>query len=320
LRLLLTFSTVRFSLLKQAWKEFARSESLHPVRHRPEDELFAGGLVVVLDWERKKILTSRPLPRASGVARVGERLYVCAYDKIVVLDADLVPVGSIQRRDFNNLHGIGAHEEGFVVCSTGIDTLLFLDRRFLLRARWCAYRSGFATTAHGHTRSLDFRRDHRGTFYPTQLHTVHPNCVLWDSTAREVLVSFFQQGEIHPFQVDARHGAPIVTGLKSPHGIARFGSGYVLADSAANQLVAWSRTGARRVIPVEGADWLQDVKVAPGGNLLACDANNCRVLELSPGGRLLDEWRYDCEWKVHEALVLDGAEESVATPRDGPGP
>lgn len=305
MRLLLTFSTVRFSRLKEAWREFARSDAPHSIRHRPEDELFAGGLVLVLEWEGKEILAYRPLPRASGVTRVGRTLHICAYDRIVALDADLVPSGSIERKDFNNLHGICTHEDGFVVCSTGIDTILFLDRQFRLRGRWCAYREGFAASACGLARSVDFRRDQRGTFHPTQLHTVHPNCVSWDAATKDLFVSFFQQGEIHLFHHDARHRGVLVRGLKSPHGIAPFGSGYVVADSAANQLVAWDRNGERREIPVDGVDWLQDVKVMPGGNLLVCDANNCRVVELTPGGRLLDEWRYDREWKVHEALILD---------------
>lgn len=311
MRLLLSYYTTQFKALRETWRLYeALKGKLMAFGTTREDDLNCGGKVLILDWERKQVERTADIPQAAGLLEFQDRLLCAAYDKILILDSNLNIAGQIDDHRFNNIHGLSLTPSGFAAASTGIDTILFLDKNLRVYDAWCALDHGFAVDQLGNRREMDLEHDHRGVIYPTLLHTTHLNSLLWvekdKADCGQLYATFFHQGTVQ--RIEPRVGTEtIIEGLRAPHALTRHSSGGIMvADSANNRLVIWKdNKDEAEIIEIPDCDWVQDAKEIPGnGNYIIADCNHCRILEIDGKGAPISEWNYDDDWKIQGVMVL----------------
>lgn len=313
--LVLTYCTTQFKSLRHTWKLYkSLQREVKAFGTTRKDEENCGGKVVILNWKTKKVEKIANIPRASGILKWQEGLLIGAYDKILLLDLDLNVCDRVDDPRFNNIHGLCTMSDGIAVASTGIDTILFLDRSLVVYDYWCAIDRGFTTDRLGNHRHIRLDDDHRSIMYPTLLHTTHLNSLLWvnqDKHRNERLyATFFHQGTVEKI-TESGATKTILKDLSAPHAITRLSDGrFMVADSANNRVVIWSENEHSTCQDVFSIDlltcnWIQDVKECKhNGSYLIADCNNCRILEVDQTGHVLDQWSYNENWKIQEMMLL----------------
>jgi hypothetical protein len=111
------------------------------------------GELVLLDWERRQVVTRAPLvpvnptiehdpnPRGGtrggrGVLLNGDRVFAATYHSVHVFTRDLKPIGQITHPLFSNLHELAWEGDAIWVTSTGVDGALKIDQSGNLLASW----------------------------------------------------------------------------------------------------------------------------------------------------------------------------------------
>lgn len=304
-----SFSTDKFSELRQRWEMEAGEPTLSTSTFGRDEEDYCGGAVVLVDWRTKQVVAERRLPCAAGLALLERgRIAVATQRSLVVLDSALRVVEEKSHPLFNNLHRMcRTPDGGLVVASSGIDSILRLNRDLEVVDAWHATQHGYPMDQRGVLRSLDFGKDHSGLFYPTAVHTTHVNSVLVEGTGSDaagwrILATLFWQGET--VMIDWKTGSvtTLLGNLKKPHAVQSHGSDVLVADTERGRIVTLD--GVVRV-SVPSCKWLQDFAVLADGGYLVCDGNGARVLELSADGVLVSECLFRPELKVFQAVVVD---------------
>ncbi len=119
-------------------------------RRRPVRE---GGELVMLEWETKRVLRSRPLfptapditddpnPRGNsrggkGIITEGRDIFVALYHSILVFDADLNETRRIDHPLFSGLHELCLDGDGIWVAATAIDAAIRIGRSGQTQRTW----------------------------------------------------------------------------------------------------------------------------------------------------------------------------------------
>jgi hypothetical protein len=273
------------------------------------------GCVCVYDWESKRRLWQSSWGNLvftpTGFCIDRDVMYLNDLEGSSVFTVNLAgEPGRLVRRIshpyMNDLHGLERTRRGLLIASTGTDAVLELDLDGNLLYEWWAAEQGYHLSAEGIVREAGRGREHRDRYYHTRMQTTHLNQAIFrDSEERFLLIVLFHQGQV--IQVDrdsAAGGRPLtlVSGLSRPHGLKKIPYGWVIANSAAAELIMFDEDF--RVIErhtIENGGWLQDVTMLSNGNFLVNDVDNHCVLELEPPrwgivGRL----DYHANWRMAE--------------------
>jgi hypothetical protein len=305
--LAISFSHEHFSELRRFWQQVrpAPGESARPLGTSRREDLRWGGKVQLIGWENHEVLASADLPLATGLARDGDTLLACSYRMIARYDLGLQQLEVLSDPLFCNLHSISPHPDGWLVSSTGIDAIVKWQPGRPGNVWWSAEIAGYTHTPSGVRRMIDYGLDHRRLFYPTQAQTTHVNGALSLDPADAALLTLFHQGLV--VRTDGVKTTTVVAGLQAPHSPRRrVGNIYYCADSHNGRIVEWDGERQRQIALRAFCPWVQDAMWLEGrSTYLVADSNNYRIVEVTLGGAIVDEFRFADDWRIHEITVLE---------------
>lgn len=277
------------------------------------------GCLVVYDWSLKRLLWESTwgniVYTPSGFTVDRDVMYVNDLEGSSVFEVDLVgDPGRLLRRIshpyMNDLHGLTRTRRGLLVASAGTDVVLELDLDGRLLYEWWAVEHGYPVSPAGRQRPCGRGREHRDRFYHTRMQTTHLNGARFlDDDECLMLVVLFHQGQIVQIDREAPPGTRpkvLVDGLARPHGLTPTASGWLVASSAAAELVTldedFAVTGRHRL---PDCGWLQDVTVLSDGHVIVNDVDNhCLVEFAPPDWSTADRIPYDPDWRMGEIAEL----------------
>lgn len=144
--------------------------------------LHASRELVSLDWASKRLLARRPIKPLTirqdsngrgnsrggrGIAIVGKRIVVAAYDALMLFDRDLLPIGAISHGLMAGLHEITqTGDSNILVSSTAIDAVIEynLDSGTPIREFWPRDVPSFQTSLGLCTSEVDRHLDNRARY------------------------------------------------------------------------------------------------------------------------------------------------------------
>ncbi len=258
------------SVVLDSWSAIHREAQAHKRRvlaaasadgvERPPVFRAAKGALLLVDWDRERILAAVELGKPTGVLLDGERLWVALWDhdEVAAIERGRV-VARLRHRWFNHIHTIDRGGAGLLLSSSGSDLLAEIDARGELRWSYFMFEHGYGERFRL-GRSFDRARDYNGRYLPAALSS-HPNsAILLDE--RTVLATLFSTGEL--VRIDRETGAltVVLDGLRRPHSIRRRPGGLLLSDTEARRvLLLDERLRVEATIPVE-VGWIQDAVLA----------------------------------------------------------
>jgi hypothetical protein len=303
-----SFSHCNFRHLRELWRAF---EAFNPpektIGTTIKDREDWDGLVLVLDWERKRILREAAIPLACGFVRVDDSILVNAYNRIVKLTLDLERIGEVEHHLFNGLHSLSVCPNGFLATSTGIDLLLYLDGSLQVEGHWSPTQHGFDTTPFGTKRRVDLKADHRHQYYPTLHQATHMNSATYYARNQSIFVSLFHQNLVLELCANGDIKRTVIQDLKAPHSIYFVDDDtFLVSDTARGRFLLVDVGGDIKKAYSGNCDWLQDTIVLPNGNFLCADANHYRIVEIhkETGGEL-SFFRFSEDWQIYQLAVLE---------------
>jgi hypothetical protein len=225
---------------------------------RPPVFRAARGMLLIVDWDRERVLAARELPKPTGLLLDGERLWVALWDhdEVATLEGGRV-TRRIRHPWFNHIHTLDRTARGLLLSSSGSDLLAEVDERGELLWSYFMFEHGYGRFRLG--RSFDRARDYNGRYLPAALSS-HPNSALVVDE-RTVLATLFSTGEL--VRIDRQSGAleVVLDGLARPHSIRRRPGGYLLSDTEGGRvLLLDDKLAVEATIPVD-AGWIQDANL-----------------------------------------------------------
>ena len=319
--ILLSIISDKFSRLLEFWQspEAKNDEPFYgDDRSRGLD---LGGLLVILDWEKKKTKKEIPAKTPSGFDCDNNSLYVAlGTGEIGIYSKDLTLERTINHPYFNDLHALQKTSKSLLVASTGLDGIVEIDNQGTTLFEWFATEHSLTKDKRGKERIIDKTKSHRHIKYPTFRQTTHLNSAVEAGETtyykNTIYCSLFHQGQVIAINKENGNYRITMEGLRHPHAIYKTDEGYVLSDTENNRVILVDYNfKPKRIIPLElnrphkipvlSEHWIQDASFLPNGNLLVLDSNNCRLLEINPKTHtLVDEFTYNKEWKIYQAKYI----------------
>lgn len=292
MRLLISISTVHFSALRARWSENCPDAKAVEDKKRlwPRD-----GLVIILDWSNKKVLKILPAqhPYAALLLENGKLMIFCDrfIEKYSSSNGSRQYIFSCM---FNNIHGVQRYRGGYLIASSGVDSVLFIDASDNVYSFWNALDAGFTRDRFGRIRAL-LKRDHSDFHYDTKEHTTHVNSVAVDDDER-VFVSLFHQGVVAEIVGSGCHY--VARDLRSPHDVQYWKGNIFVADTGRGSIGVCTRYGFNEILRLPNCGWLQSFTFTEQGTILCVNQSASTIIETTYTGRVIDCWEHNKEWKV----------------------
>jgi hypothetical protein len=306
LNLLVTYSHEKFSELQAYWSRHSRSGQAG-TRRRENDHSW-GGQAEIIDWQTKEICARASVPRARGAFIQAGKFVICGYNGISVHDSELRREFEVTNPLFCNLQTVDAYGSGYVVASSGIDSILKVSADFEVSVLWHGPADGYGQLRDGTPRTVDLAEDHRARFYSTLEQTTHVNGAVHVRSRDSVVATLFHQGEL--IHVDSSGVSRVLAdGFSYPH-CPRIRDDEVLyfADTRAGGIVECSLTNlkpTRRIDLSTHSPWIQSIRWIPQLNAyLVADSNNRRILEVSDEGVVVDSWDVGRDWRIYDIALV----------------
>jgi len=289
------------------------SDGAPPVMDQEGCQPYIGGMFVLYDWERDQVVWQIEVDGAMGYCWHQERLYInlLRFGEILVLDGDGREVQRISHPAFNDLHSIVPTRRGFLLTSTGIDSIIEIDHKGELIYEWSALEHGYHLLGNRQPRNLDRSLDHRYMLYPTSSHTIHVNSARFADAEEEViLATFFVQGTIVAIHRQSGQAEIVVRGLSRPHDVRPYMDGcWIVSDTTNNQALILDKDWriVRRI--AQDFDWVQSSAPLPDGSIVLADSNHHRLVRAYPH----EEYEiraFPPDWRVY---LVDAVPDEYAT-------
>lgn len=326
MKLLLTYFTDRFSVMRQHWAKSAGED--HAVflvkEHEPLD---LGGKIILFDLDSKTIGNEISVRTPFGADYFkGEFFVTTGSDdwhtqgdgtNVRVYDKNLRQLSIFSNPLLNDSHGLHiipntSSGHRILVASTGIDSVIGMNTSGTTNYIWSATHNGYNQNILGETRNVDLSMDHRTTVYTTPYQTTHVNTV--SSKGKSLYFTLWRQGEILEKNTGDLTSRIVCNGLSNPHSFyPRVEEGFIVSDtryrypSEENSTTHYGRVVLfDNQFRQEGEIrddfcWVQDARsVSINGkeHFIVADSNNSRLLFYDSGLKKIDEWKYDPEWKI----------------------
>lgn len=313
MKIICTFISDNFSILKNYWlKEaekkigsaFYGTEKVHDAGR--------GGLIIILDWNTKKIITKKKILAPRNLVISDKKIYLPkGNQEVLVLSDDLrKKLYKFSNPHFNSLHWITKTPKGFLFASSGIDLILETDKKGKTLWEWWAIDHGFNRDPKGRIRKLIKEKDYKRIKFGTLRQTTHLNSLLEVGKTKyfkkTIYCSLFHQGKIIAIDKSSGDFRIVFEGLKHPHSIRRSKTGLIFSDTENGRIITTDKDfNKKEEYFISDANWIQDASFLPNGNIIISDSNNNRILEFSPNeNKVLDSFNYSKEWKIFSSEVL----------------
>lgn len=213
---------------------------------------------------------------------------------------------------FNDLHSLRPSDRGFVVASSGTDSIAEVAADGTVCWSWWGAEHGFDTDTFGNPRAYSRFDDHRQIVYDTWLQATHVNSAL-ALGPDAVLATLFHQGSLACVDRHTGRTRTLLDGLARPHAVRRRPGSLTLADTAKGLGLVCAVTGADgpagalRVevthrVPVR-TGWLQDWQAVQDDLFLAVDGERPAVVFLTSDGEVIRRDEFHPDWYLYEAAV-----------------
>ena len=249
MELLITFVITNYSIMRSHWERNAglKDKGILGTNKPIGRDVDLGGLIVKLDWDRKKIVAQKELKCPSGFDYKNGVLYVASMrdNEIYCMDDELNIKRKIQNPYFNDIHSLNSTNKGLIVTSSGLDCILELNGQGQILFEWWATDNGFNNDQYGNVRDIEKNLDHRGIDYPTLFQTTHVNSAIYsDDSESRMLVCLFHQGEVVEISKNKGYIRTILSGLKSPHSIYAIDKyNYIVSDTKNSRIIFFDYSG-----------------------------------------------------------------------------
>lgn len=269
---------------------------------------YIGGTFVLYDWERDQVAWQIEIDGPTGYCWHQGKLYInmLRFGEILVLDGSGRELKRISHRSFNDLHSIFATKRGFLLTSSGIDSIIEIDHNGVLLYEWNALVNSYIPP-NEISRFIDFGIDHRYMIYPTPIHATHVNSARFaDVDEKIILATFFSQGSIVAIHRDTSRVETLVSGLSRPHDLRSYRNDcWVVSDTGNNQTLILDKDwNIIRRIALD-FNWVQSSVPLADGSIVIADANNHRLVRVDPNDRRPVEIRkYPPDWRIYLVDVV----------------
>lgn len=159
----LSFLSTNFATLKKHWEKYS---VLIDKGKRGSNKPFKGdlgGKVALLDWESKKFVWEININSPSGMVFEKDKLFVNSINlgKIMVINyPQKTLLHQIDNNLFNKPHSLVKTRSGFLVSSTGIDTIVEVDQQGNTLFEYCFVEHGYSLDQFGRQRIIDKKINH----------------------------------------------------------------------------------------------------------------------------------------------------------------
>lgn len=310
MRVLVTFITERFSVLKDFWKRAKANKKKTKFYGADKSEnLDLGGLILLVDWQNKKILRKKHIKTPTGFDLEKDDIYInTSGNSINQLSKNLVTKKKIVNPLLNDLHSLSVTKNNsLLVSSTGLDAIIEIDRVGNELFSWFATEHGYDIDPKKRKREINKKINHRYKIYPTLKQTTHLNSAIYIGKTRyfpkTIYCSLFHQGEIIAIDKDTKTCKTVLKHLNHPHSIYKIGKIIIFSDTENNSLVLTDLNFDKiKKVKLAGFDWIQDASLLKNGNLLICDANNNRIVEFNlKNKKIVNQLHFNKEWRIYQA-------------------
>lgn len=265
------------------------------------------GLLVLVDWERLRVIRAKRMDSPSGVCCIGRSLVVASMfgGTLVELDRTLEVRRVFVHPQFTDLHTVSATQQGLLIVSTGVDGIfeVGLDGRVLWS--WLGASHGLAYTMDGRRVAVNPWHSYREGDPQTSLQAAHLNSAARRSP-KEVVATLFHQGAVVSIGGGSQAPKRTVSGLSKPHAIRRraFG-GWSLCNTGCDAVVLLDKAFKPEMTVRSGFSWPQDAVEYIPNKVLVLDANNARIVEVdAQSGEVERAFRFPDNWKGFGLEVL----------------
>lgn len=266
-------------------------------------QAYTGGMFMIYDWEQNQPIWQIDIDRPSGFCWYNNLLYINSLrmSDIIILDGNGYEQGRISHPYFNDLHSIVPTTQGFLVTSTGIDSILEIDQHGTLLYHWCAVDQGYPLMENGCPREIDFSLDHRYFVYHTPTHTTHPNSAILTESEEIIYTTLFKQGSIISIDRKSNKAKTLVSGLKHPHDLRPYPSGgWIVSDSRGNQTLLFDENWKLVRCISKDFNWVNSSAPLSDGSIIIADSDNNRIIRVYENDRIPYEVRtFPSEWGIY---------------------
>jgi hypothetical protein len=305
--LAISFHATRINVIRSRWQAEKRNER-HDVFSQQTigmrgTEQYAGGTFIVFDWEKNQVVWHIDIDAVAGFCWHEGLLFLnrIRSGEIVAVDGYGHEIRRISHPGLNDLHTIVATSRGFLLTSSGTDSIIELDQQGHLLYEWCALDHGYRYLPNNQERILDRSLDQRYMIYPTPGHTTHVNSARFADPGEEViLATLFHQGTVVTIDRESGNACTVVDNLKLPHDIRPFAEeGWILSDSGHNRTLILNKNWEIvRLIDMD-FDWVQSSAPLSDGSIVIADTNHHCLIRVYPGERRPPEVRaFPTEWRI----------------------
>lgn len=276
-----------------------------------------GGCVASIDLTAGHVEWTKNIDCPAGMAFTQAGLFVASMrrNSIQIYDATMTQTGQVDHAWINDPHGIDipASEETVLVASSGVDSILELNRSGNLVWNWTAYDHGLDRDQFGDPVVRNFGEDLRGTDFPTLRQATHVNSVL--GCQASVFAVLFHQGVVIKIDRESGRWQPVVSGLRHPHGLRRTDDGYSICDTRSGR-VLFMDNGFRftRIIPVD-SDWVADALPLSNESVAVADGSASRILIIDANDVVADVIELPSEWKLFSLELIPPSWDSLGSVR-----
>jgi hypothetical protein len=242
-----------------------------------------GGRLVVLDWAAGEVVAEKAIPGATGIATWDQVVVACSWiDQCCYLVRPDEDVVSITHPWFNYLHSVDRTPRGtLLLASAGSDVIMEITSNGEVIWEWFGPEHGYDTRPNGTAlhvdRNIDYRPLRKGT--TDQAMHVTSATLMADGT---LLATLFHQGTLVAIDRTTGRARTILSGLRCPHGIHRWGDAALLSDTLGHRiLVLDEHLRVSSEVPF-GTQWLQDAIPSSAGTYLALE--NVHIEQLPEPG------------------------------------
>ena len=313
MKILATFITDRFSVLKNFWKRAKTNRKKAKFYGTDKSEnLDLGGLILIIDWKNKKIIKKRNIKTPAGFDFEDDKIYVnTSGNSISQLSENLTIEKKIILPFLNDLHSLNVTKSGtLLVTSTGLDAIIEVDKKGKELFSWFAMDRGYYRDPKGRRREINKRINHRYKKYPTLRQTTHLNSAIYVGKTKyfseTIYCSLFHQGEIIAIDKENGNFKVVLRNLNHPHSIYKIEKIIVLSDTENNKIILTDLNfKSPKRIKLKGFNWIQDTSLLKSGNFLICDANNNRIVEFDlETNKVISKFNFNKEWRIYQAKQI----------------
>jgi hypothetical protein len=313
MKIAISFITTKFSALKSFWRKSKNvSKKSKFFGTDTFEEINLGGLFLILNWSKKEIIKKINLKTPAGFDYDRRNFYITtAGNSINIYSKDLIFKRKIINPFLNDIHSLNlTSKNSLLIASTGLDLILNLDKNGKKLYWWSARDKGYKYDPLSRLQVFSFKDNHRYKKYPTLKQTTHLNSAIFVENRgyypETIYCSLFHQGEILAINAKNDESKILLKNLHHPHSLYRLGDKIIISDTENAQIIITNLNfGKIHKIKLKGFNWIQDTSLLSNGNLLICDSNNNRIVEMNPFNKtILSEFKYNPEWRIYQAKQI----------------